>query len=138
MATVPLSTILKKCSEFKSKDQIVEALRYNQSEPMKIVLQYMFHPQVKFLLPEGKPPFKYCEFDEPGMLYKEARKLSHFVDGLNPNLKQVKRESMFIDILQTVVPDDADLLIAMKDKTSPFPGLTKDVAYAAFPELFPT
>jgi len=61
-----------------------------------------------------------------------------FIEGANPNMKQVKREQLFIDILQAVDPEDADLLVAMKDKTSPYKGLTKDVVYAAFPELFPT
>ena len=138
MAKMTVAEILRKCSEFKKKEERVEALRINCNEACKIVLQYMFHPQVKFLLPEGKPPFKYSEFDEPTMLYKEARKLYHFIDGGNPNLSPLKRESMFIDILQVINSDDADLLIAMKDKVSPYSGITQDVAYAAFPELFPT
>jgi hypothetical protein len=44
---------------------------------------------------------------------------------------------MFIGLLETVTPDDADLLLAMKEKISPYPGLTKEVVVAAFPELFP-
>lgn len=138
MARFSVSEILKKCSEFKKKEERVEALRVNCNEACKIVLQYMFHPEVKFVLPEGKPPFSYSQFDEHNMLHSEARRLYLFIEGGGPEMKPVKREQLFIDILQSVTPDDADLLVAMKDKKSPFKGLTKDVAYAAFPELFPT
>ena len=138
MARMTVSEILKKCSEFKKKEERVEALRINCNEPCKIVLQYMFHPDVKFALPEGKPPFKYSEFDEPNMLHSQARKLYLFLEGVNPEMRPSKRQSLFLDILQSVNADDADLLIAMKEKKSPFSGLTKEVAVAAFPELFPT
>jgi len=97
----------------------------------------MFHPDVKFALPEGKPPFKYSEFEEHNMLHTEAKRLYLFLEGVNSDMKPVKRERLFLDILQSVNPEDADLLIAMKDKKSPFVGLTKDVAVAAFPEIFP-
>jgi hypothetical protein len=133
-----VSEILKRCSEFKKKEERVEALRQNCNEPCKIVLQYMFHPDVKFALPEGKPPFRYSQFDEHNMLHSEARKLYLFLEGVNPEMKPMKRESLFLQILESVTPDDADLLIAMKDKKSPYKGLTKDVAVAAFPEIFPT
>lgn len=138
MARMSVAEILKRCSEFKKKEERVEALRVNCNEACKIVLQYMFHPQVKFLLPEGKPPFKYSQFNEKNMLHSEARKLYLFIEGGNSDLTPLKRETLFINILEAVDPDDADLLIAMKDKNSPFKGLTKDVATAAFPELFPT
>ena len=100
----------------------------------------MFHPDVKFKLPEGKPPFQYSQFNENNMIYSEVRRLYIFMEGApgTENINQVKRERLFIEILQAVAPEDADLLIAMKDKTSPYKGLTKDVVVAAFPEMFPT
>lgn len=137
MARMSVSEIIKKCSEFKKKEERVEALRVNCNEACKIVLQYMFHPDVKFALPEGKPPFRYSQFDEQNMLHSEARRLYLFLEGVNPDMKPLKRETLFLEILQSVAPDDADLLIAMKDKKSPYKGLTQDVVIAAFPELFP-
>jgi hypothetical protein len=132
-----VSEILKKCSEFKKKEERVEALRQNCNEPCKTVLQYMFHPEVKFALPEGTPPFRYSQFEEKNMLHSEARRLYLFLDGVNPDMKPLKREALFIQILESVHPDDADLVLSMKEKKSPYKGLTKEVAMAAFPELFP-
>lgn len=138
MPVLAVSEILKRCSEFKKKEERIHSLQVNCNEACKIILQYMFHPDVKFALPEGKPPFKYFEFDEPNRLHSEARRLYLFMEGVNPDMHKVKRENLFLDILTSVNPEDADLLIAMKDKTSPYPGLTREIAYAAFPELFPT
>lgn len=137
MARMSVAEILKKCSEFKKKEERVEALRVNCNEACKIVLQYMFHPDAKFMLPEGAPPYKPSQFDEKNMLHSEARRLYIFIEGMGPEMKPLKRETLFVDILQSVTPEDALLLIAMKDKTSPYKGLTKEIVYAAFPELFP-
>ena len=92
-------------------------------------------PYCKFLLPEGKPPFKPNQFDEPRALHLEVPKFYLFAEGGNPNLKQIRREQLFIQMLENVNEDDAELLIAMKDKKSPFKGITKDVVVAAFPGL---
>jgi hypothetical protein len=43
---------------------------------------------------------------------------------------------MFIELLQTVCPDDAKLLIAVKDKKLPFEGLSAKTVLKAFPNLF--
>ena len=138
MAKVSLYSILKKCSEQKNKPERIAALQYNQSEAMKAVLQYMFHPAVKFLLPEGTPPYTPSPFETSSRLFGEIRKLNYFVENGSPNLKQIQRERLFIELLETVDPEDALLLIHLKDKKSPFKGLTEDVVVAAFPELFPT
>lgn len=140
MAKMAMSELLKRCSEFKKKEERVLALRENCDAATIKVLQLMFHPDVKFALPEGKPPFTYSQFNEHNMLYSEVRRLYLFMEGApgTENLTPLKKEVMFIEILQAVTPDDADLLLAMKDKKSPYPGLTKDVVIAAFPEMFPT
>lgn len=139
MAKVAISEILKKCAELSKKDQRVEALRQNANEPIKIILQLMYHPDAKFLLPEGEPPYKPSQFDEVNMLYTETKRLYLFLEGSSPaSMSQVKRENLFIQMLEAVTPDDAKLLLAMKDKKAPYKGLTKEIVTAAFPELFPT
>jgi hypothetical protein len=139
MAKMAMSEVLKRCSEYEKEYEKVYALKENCDEATKKVLQLMFHPEVEFALPEGKPPFRYSQFNEHNMLYSEVRRLYLFMKGApgTENLTPLKRESMFIGLLETVTPEDADLLLAMKEKVSPYPGLTKEVVVAAFPELFP-
>ena len=47
----------------------------------------------------------------------------------------LKRENLFIGILEAVHPDDAKLLLAMKEKKLPYSGLTPKIINEAFPEL---
>jgi hypothetical protein len=108
-------------------------------QPVIAVLKFMFDPRIKFLLPEGEPPYKKTEksMDLQGTLYREAKKLNYFVEGPYPNLRQVKREQLFIELLEAVDPDDAELLIAMKDKKSPYITINYELVWKTFPGLLP-
>ena len=138
MANTPtIAFVLKSISEIKDKKERVEALKLNGIEPVKAILVGMFHPNVKFILPDGEPPYRESQFNDQAVLLKATKQFFHFVEG-GSGIEKFKREKLFLDLLESCAPDDAKLLIAMKDKKSPYPGLTKDVVLAAFPELFPT
>jgi hypothetical protein len=49
-------------------------------------------------------------------LRREARNLYHFVKGGNDDLSNTRREMMFINILESVHPLEAEILILVKDK----------------------
>jgi hypothetical protein len=57
------------------------------------------------------------------------------MEGGNPNLNAIKREQIFIQMLESINADDAELLVAMKDKKSPYKNITKDIVVEAFPGL---
>jgi hypothetical protein len=137
MAKLSIGKILQRCMEFEKKEDKISALRANQSPAMLQILKYTFDPNIKFLLPKGDPPYNPLEFDEPGRLYVEARKLYLFIEGGHPTLNQLKRESLFIALLENINPEDANLILAMKDKKSPLKGLTKNLVSTAFPGLIP-
>ncbi|CAB5221405.1 hypothetical protein UFOVP245_147 [uncultured Caudovirales phage] len=137
MATLSLYALLEKCSDQKTKAERVEALKYNGTPAVKAIIQYMFHDDVKFLLPETNPPYNPSSFENSARLASDIRKINYFVEG-GLEAKQIVRERVFIELLESIDPKDAILLLHLKDKKSPFKGLTKDVAIAAFPELFPT
>jgi len=132
-----LYNILKECSEGKSPKERVERLQQNANPALLLVLKYTFDPNIKFLLPEGDPPYKPCEFlDQEGRLYAEAKKLYLYVEGGNPNLTKFKRESLFIQLIESVDKNDAILLCSVKDKKLPFKTLTSSIVKQAFPELY--
>ena len=130
--------ILVEVSEVTSFHERVKKLRsYNNNQPLKTILKYAFDPKIKFLLPEGAPPYKENDFpDQQGNLYYSFKKLYLFVEGGNPNLTDLKREDLFIGILETVDKDDAKVLIGMKDKTIPIKNITEKLAERAFPDIF--
>lgn len=131
-----ISFILSEIAKLPEK-QRAENLRLNMNEALKTVLVGMFHPGVNWILPPGAPPFTPCEFDNPGGLYQCYTKFKYFVAGGGDNIHPVKRERMFVDILETLEPDEANLVIAMKDKTSPWPEITYKLVNKAMPGLLP-
>jgi len=92
------------------------------------------------LLPEGNPPYKEVgpDVDAQGRLVQELRKLYLFIEGdtdTQKNLKQVRREQLFIEMLESVDPGDAKVLLGMKDGKLPFKSITKKLVAEAFPNL---
>jgi hypothetical protein len=133
-----LSTILKEAAKQDTFINKVNYLKRNDNPSLRSLVAHIFDPRIKFALPEGDPPYSPSQFDTQMRLYTEIRKLYIWVEGVGPQMPNAKREKLFIDLLEAVDPEDAKVLLSMKDKKSPYEGLTSEVAYAAFPELFPT
>ena len=135
---IGMAEFLEKVSKLKKKEDKVEALKFNNSYPLRTILQAAFDPRIRFLLPEGDPPYKPNDLnDQEGVLLRECRKLVYFVDGAYPNLKQIKREQMFVELLENIAPADAKMLCSIKDKKFPFKGITEDMVREAIPGLLP-
>lgn len=131
-----ISEILNKVSEIPSKKEKIEYLQKNQSRQLLDILRYAYDDRIKFLLPEGAVPYKPCPFPgQEASLYQESRRLYLFVEGGNPNLKQMKRELLFIQLLEMLDPNDAKLIVAVKDKKLPYKGVNKKLIEEAFPGL---
>jgi hypothetical protein len=58
-----------------------------------------------------------------------------FIEGGNPNLTPLKRESLFIGLIESIDPEDAKVLLAAKDKKLPVKGITSTIVNEAFPGL---
>lgn len=133
---VSLSEFLKKVSVLKTKKEKVEALKANDTLPLRIILQGAFDPNVEWLLPPGDPPYKPNEnVDQEHILVSRCTKLRYFIGGFFPDLAQNKREVMFIEMLEQVDKDDALLLCAIKEKKLPFDGITLTMVKEALPGL---
>jgi len=130
-----VSEILDKAAKMKSKAEKVDWLKKNEARAVKTVLKAMYDPTLKCLLPEGAPPYKPSEFvDDQGMLFSNSRRIPYFYEGQGSNVKPLRRETIFIELLESVNKDDALLLIDMKDKKR-IKGLTVKTINEAFPNL---
>lgn len=90
--------------------------QYKNDAALKIIFDYAFDPAKKFLLPEGEPPFKPAAEPmgmTPTNLFSELRRLYVF---LRADLTPIKRESLFVSFLEGVHPEEAAMLIAVKDQ----------------------
>jgi hypothetical protein len=91
--------------------------KYKDDFLFKVICAHAFLPNFKFILPEGEPPFKPAP--EPmGMtetnLYVECKRFHNVF--CNANLKALKREQLFIGLLEGIHPEEAAVLIAVKDQ----------------------
>lgn len=114
--------------------------QYSDVPAFKDILRGMFDDTLEFLLPEGKPPYTpNIPESIPSTLLKKHREFGYYVKGgPGTNLPAYKRERMFIELLESIHPDDAILVLAMVSKKPPFKGLTKKLVQEAFPNLIKT
>ena len=140
MATESLPFIFGEVAKAKTKDQKKATLIKYDNSALRELLRYAFDPNLKFLLPPGNPPHKYAgDTDEPNptYLYGLVRKLYLFVEGGNTALKQSRREYLFIEMLESIHPSEAELLLQVKDKKAKCRGLTYNLVKNTFPDLLP-
>ena len=113
------SEVLSKLSKIKSKKDKVSHLKHYNDSSLRMIIKSSFDPKIKWSLPEGEVPYKKNdapEGTEHSNLSYEARKLFHYIEGGNPKLTQNKRESMFIQLLEALHPDEADILMQSMNK----------------------
>jgi len=133
-------SIFKKVEKAKTKKEKIAILHQHSSPVLKAILGYTYDPTVKWLLPEGTPPYKQLsDISDAGVTLKtEMKRFYLFVDGptdTQRNLKQVRREELFIQTLESLHPDECKVLIGMKDRKLPYRGLTRKLVAEAFPNL---
>ena len=142
-----LSEIIETVATQKTKAARVEALQKHDHVALRQILGMALDPRIEWDLPEGRPPFKSnpVEKDLEGHLYNEMRKMYIFLKAPNPifgdecnrNLKPERREWLFIQFLESLSPDDAELILCAKEKRLPVRGITAKLVNEAFPGLMP-
>lgn len=112
MATKYLTEILEEIN----KDQTT-ITKYRENAALRFIFQHAFIPEQKFDLPEGDPPFKTDSAPlgmSPANLMMETKKLYVFTKA--KELNKVRKEQLFIQLLENVHPSEAKLLLAVKDQ----------------------
>lgn len=134
--TLSLSEILDRCSKLSSTKEKVAFLQNNRSGPLYTVLKFAFDPRIVWALPEGAPPYTPCDLpDQENRLLQEARRLYLFTSSGNPDMHPLRRETLFVQLLESIDPADAKLVLSIKDKKIPYKGITAKLVEEAFPGL---
>jgi hypothetical protein len=135
--------ILEQANKIKKIDDRVAFLQQHQSYGLRTLLQLNYDKRLTSALPEGSPPFKRLpeinNKGHEGFFHQDARKMAYFVENPAHNLTRLKRENLFIEILENLPGPEADLIIACKDRklTSLYKGITLAVVKKAFPDIIP-
>lgn len=120
--------ILELVSKAKTTTDKVKLLREHGSEGLCSIINLAFDKRVVWLLPEGTPPYKPNPYpDQQNQLQGELRKLNLFLEMYGIQMNATKRESLFIGFLETIDPEDAKLILAVKEKRLPYKGLPKSL-----------
>ena len=129
--------ILTKVNNAKDKPKKIEVLRKYDTNELRMFLKGAFSEKLEWLLPEGKPP--YTPNDAPvgtehTWLKQEVKRMFHFLKGGNPQLSQMKRDNMFIQMLEGLSEEEAKLLVWAKDNelNKHYKGLTANLIKEAF------
>jgi len=132
-----VSELFEKIRKAKSDDYKVFLLQNDDSFTVKTLLQCTFSPNINFDLPETNPP--YTEDDSPeGLsvtnLHREVRKFVYFVPSHQSYVQnKIKREQIFIEMLEGLHDSEAKLVLNVKAKN--IPGVSHEVAHRAFPNV---
>ena len=131
------SEILTRLGKIKTKKDKVTFLKQHNTDALRQIIKASFDPKIKWALPFGEVPFipnDAPEGTEHNVLSYEARKLYHYIEGGNPQLSQNKREMMFVQLLEGLHPDEAEIVVAAKDKVlhQKYKGLSDNVVKEAF------
>ena len=139
--------IFTKVNNAKDKPKKIKVLQAYRTEALEMVLKGAFDPKISWLIPEGNVPYIANEAPdgtEHTILEREAHKLHNYVqlernppDGPivgNPNLNQMKREMMFVQMLEGLSAGEAKVLCLAKERTlsKEYKGLTARMVQEAF------
>ena len=113
-----MNEILELVTEQKTDAKKVAILREYECDILKSLFIWNFDDSIISLLPEGKVPYKPNENPlgtDHSSLRREQRNLDMFVKGGNDALSTIRRETIFIQMLEGLHPKEADIIVAVKD-----------------------
>ena len=135
--TPSIAEVLKKVNNAKTKDKKIQVLKKHDNDSLRMVIKSSFDPKIKWVLPKGAVPFKpndAPEGTEHTLLVQEAKRLWHFIEGADNQTPRMRKETMFIQMLEGLHKEEADVVISAKDKTlhQKYKGLSHEVVKTAF------
>ena len=142
-ATLPPNPFLNEILDYvetqKTKAKKVQALQEYRDDSLTAILIWNFDDRVQSAIPDGVVPYKENEVPvgtDHTSLLREWKNLFHFIKGGNDELSSLRRETMFIQMLEGLHPEEAKIICLVKDKnlTEKYK-LTRELVSEAFPDI---
>ena len=114
-----MSEILELVHKQRSKAKKIQVLKEYRDDALTALLIWNFDPSVTSALPDGPVPYTPNDVPEGTdhtSLRREWKNLYHFIKGGNDELNNIRRESMFVQMLEGLHPKESDLICLVKDK----------------------
>ena len=147
-----ISEVLQRVSNAKTKAKKVEILQEYKSPALTKLLLCNYAKSIAFVFPEGTTPYTPSvkpEGVQHQLLFTEHRMIDKMITktmngvtlygcsgGPKPQLQQLKKEQLWIQLLETLHASEAEVLDLIKDKklTDRYK-ITRQNVIDAFPEL---
>lgn len=128
--------VIVEAGKKRSKAEKVECLKQNESWALKDILRGTYDDAVQWLIPEGTPPYTpNKEESTPSNLIRQNTQFRYLVDSPDArNVLKAKRENIYIRLLESIHPLDAEIVINMVSKKA-IKGISKAVVQEAYPGL---
>lgn len=144
MAKLPnnplVSELFKAVHGKKTAPQKVALLKEHKRDDVKALLIWNFDKGIESAVPEGDVPYKKNESpagtEGHTRLIHEHRTLYNFVKGGNDGISNMRRETLLIQLLESLQEGEAEIVCLVKDKDlqSKY-RITRSVVEQAYPEI---
>ena len=123
----------------RTKAKKIQILQEYSDDALKAILIWNFDPTAISIIPSGPVPYKENEVPvgtDHTSLRREWKNLYHFLKGGNDSLSTMRRETMFIQMLEGLHPEEAKIICLVKDKDleSRYK-ITYDMVQQAYPDI---
>ena len=130
---------LDNVAKLTKKEDKINYLKQNNVPELRDILRINFDADIVSLLPEGVPPYQADDAPrghENQRLNREYRKFQYFFKGpVGSQTQPMKRERLFIDLLESLHAKEAEVLVLAKDKKLKYKGITGKLVSDAYPGL---
>ena len=144
MARLPnnplVSELFRAVHGAKTKDKKIALLKQHIRDDVKAILIWNFDKGIESAVPEGEVPYKKNDSPEGTAghtrLVHEWRTLYNFVRGGNDKLSNMRRETLLVQLLESLHEDEAEIVVLAKDKDlqSKY-RITRNVVEEAYPDI---
>ena len=134
-----MNEILDLVHEQETEEDKIKVLQQYANDALKTLLIWNFDESIISLLPTGEVPYQPNESPlgvDHSSLRRDYKNLYNFVKGGNDSLSKIRRETIFIQILESLHPNEAEVLILVKDKKLEDKyDISFDIVQKAYPDI---
>lgn len=110
---------------------------YGARPPLNFLLSMNYNSSIVFGIPSGTPPYRRDEATHADLFSPLASQIPRMKNCLksNTHIPRMKKEHVFIQLMEAINPKEGDILVACKDRalTELYPTITRELVQSVFP-----
>ena len=129
-----LHEIFTEIQDAPTRAERQDILKDNDTFTLRTILQLNFNSSIELNIPKGNPPMD-CAEESPKKPDAQIKRLAYCVKG--GKLTTVKKERIFIDLIESFAEEDANIICLAKDKKimKEYSRVSESLVGSVFPKL---